>query len=75
MYTHVCEYDLDAGYYLLVEGNPPEKPDIVKLYHKDVDKSIDIRTDDNDKGKTIAIGKISISQTDDITFSAILNEV
>lgn len=29
----------------------------------------------NVKGKTIAIGKISISQTDDITFSAILNEV
>ena len=46
MYTHVCEYDLDAGYYLLVEGNPPEKPDIVKLYRKDVDKSIDIRTGD-----------------------------
>ena len=46
MYTHVCEYDLDAGYYLLVEGNPPEKPNIVKLYRKDVDKSIDIRTGD-----------------------------
>ena len=38
MYTHVCTYDLGGGFFLLVEGNPPEEPAVVELYRDTYEK-------------------------------------
>ncbi|WP_303837861.1 dockerin type I repeat-containing protein, partial [Ruminococcus flavefaciens] len=42
-YTQMCRFELEDGYYLLVEGNPPEAPEIIRLYHKDDPNFIDLR--------------------------------
>ncbi|WP_028517758.1 dockerin type I repeat-containing protein [Ruminococcus flavefaciens] len=49
MYTHVCNYDLGGGFFLLVEGNPPEEPAVVELYKDGYENRIDIRKDDIDE--------------------------
>ncbi|MCR4638787.1 dockerin type I repeat-containing protein [Ruminococcus sp.] len=49
MYTHYGRFDLEDGYYLIVEGNPPQKPDVIRLYHKDDVDFIDLRYHDADK--------------------------
>ena len=43
MYTHMCRFELEDGYYLLVQGNPPDSPDVIRLYHKDDPDFIDLR--------------------------------
>ena len=42
-YSHMCRFELEDGYYLIVEGNPPEAPDVLRLYHKDDPDFIDLR--------------------------------
>lgn len=49
MYTHFGRFDLEDGYYLLVGGNPPEKPEIIRLYRNDASDFIDLRYHNVDK--------------------------
>ena len=42
-YTIMCRFELEDGYYLIVEGNPPEAPEIIRLYHKGDSDFIDLR--------------------------------
>ena len=48
-YTHMCRFELEDGYYLLVQGNPPEAPDVIRFYHKDDPDFIDLRYHNVDK--------------------------
>ena len=48
-YSHMCSFELEDGYYLLVEGNPPEALDVIRLYHKDDPDFIDLRYHNVDK--------------------------
>ncbi|WP_294413920.1 dockerin type I repeat-containing protein [uncultured Ruminococcus sp.] len=49
MYTYFGRFDLENGYYLLVGGNPPEKPEIIRLYRNDASDFIDLRYHNVDK--------------------------
>ena len=42
-YSHCCDYELGNGYTLIVRGNPPEKPDMVRLYRYNDPNFIDLR--------------------------------
>ena len=42
-YTHTGRFELEDGYYLVVAGNPPKKPDMARLYNKDAADFIDLR--------------------------------
>ena len=48
-YTHMGRFDLEDGYYLIVEGNPPQMPDVIRLYHRDDVNFIDLRYHNTDK--------------------------
>lgn len=48
-YTHMGRFELEDGYYLLVQGNPPEALDVIRLYHKDDPDFIDLRYHNVDK--------------------------
>lgn len=48
-YSHCCDYELGNGYTLVVRGNPPEKPDMVRLYRYNDPNFIDLRYHNADK--------------------------
>ena len=75
MYTHVCTYDLSGGFFLLVEGNPPEDPAVVELYKDGYENRIDIRRDDIDEFMGWALDFYHASELDTAEIKMTLDDV
>ncbi len=75
MYTHICTYDLGGGFFLLVEGNPPEEPAVVELYRDTYEKRIDIRKDDIDEFMGWALDFYHVSELDTAEIKMTLDDV